>query len=149
MVHKNRNKNKSKIPVFLLVSLVFFVIISLVYSKYMVKTDLRVEILNQTSSCYAGQDSSSNAKWSKGNILMETTFEAPDPCYKIDSVKAIQQGDRVEVKIKTISGGICTQCFGFKKLGYEILLPKIENSMNIYVDIEGITKQYVRLPLAA
>jgi hypothetical protein len=142
------SEKRGKIPFFLLVSLIFFAIIFLAYSRYMVKTELRVEILNQASSCYSGQDAGSGAKWSGGSIMMQTAFETPDPCYKADSIKAVQQGERIEVNIKTVSGGVCIQCFGFRKLEYEILSPKAYEAVDIYVGMDDATKHHVRLLLS-
>ncbi len=138
---------RKNIPLFVLVSLVILVMVFLVYSKYWVKKDLTVNIINQTSECYSDQTFASEGKWSRGNILMETMFETPDPCYRVHSIKAEQQGDRIEIRIRTVSGGVCIQCFGFKRIEYEILSPRIESDINIYVDVEGVTKHHVQLPL--
>lgn len=134
--------------VFVLACVVVFAIVLLAYSRYMVKTDLEVRILNQTSSCYSGQPQLSEAKWRGGGIVMTTAFEIPDPCYKIESIKAFQKGNRIEVAIKTASGGICIQCFGFRETKYEILSPVKEGDLDIYVDVDGV-RQYAWLPFSA
>jgi len=134
-------------PFLILVSIVVLVIIFLSYSKYVVKTDLEVRILNQTSACYSGQTPASLAGWKNGNVVVSTSFETPDPCYRISSIKAVQQGDRIEVDIKTASGGVCVQCFGFKRSDYELISPKIEKSMDIYVHAEDTTEQHVEVVL--
>jgi hypothetical protein len=46
--------SQNDIPALVLVSVVVLTLIFLSYSKYFVKTDLEVRLLNQTSSCYSG-----------------------------------------------------------------------------------------------
>ena len=132
--------------VFVLACIVVFAIIFLAYSTYMVKTDLEVHILNQTSSCYSGQKTGSEASWSNGSIAMESVFETPDPCYRVSSVKAVQQGNKIEVDINTVLGGACIQCFGIKKARYEITLPEMKNDIDIYVQVDSANRHYVWLP---
>lgn len=130
------------IPVFMLASLVFLTIAFLAYSKYMVRTDLRVELLVQESSCYSGQDSLSSASWNEGRIGMETGFETPDPCYAITSITAEQQAERMEINIRTSHGGMCMQCFGFTKVKYEITRPAPEKNIDVIVKIDGVSAQH-------
>jgi len=132
---------------FMLVCLVVFVISFLSYSRYFIKTELEARILDQTSSCYAGQPSATGGAWHNGNIVMTSAFETPDPCHWVSSIEAYQQGDRLEVKIKTSHQGFCVQCFGFREVDYEIVSPEAEKSMDIYVEVEGITQQKALLSL--
>ena len=140
-------KEKSNLLVFFLILVIVFTISSLLYSKYLVKNELGVRVIDQASECFSDQAFDSKAKWSQGNIIMETTFETPDPCYRIDSIRAFQQGDRIEINIRMKPGGVCIQCFGFQRIEYEILSPGIENDMEIYVNVEEMTRHYVWLPL--
>ena len=128
-----------RIPFLILVFLVVFAVFLLIYSKYMFKTDLEVVILNQTSECYSEQTMFSEARWSGRDIIMETAFETPDPCYRIHSIQAFQQGDRIEVRIKTMPGGVCVQCFGYKILKYEISSPE-ERDFHIHINVEDTAK---------
>jgi hypothetical protein len=141
--------SKNDVPAMLLASVVVVALIFLSYSKYFVKSDLEVRLLNQTSSCYTGETLSSGAGWSNGNIIMTSAFETPDPCYWVSSIKAYQQGDRLWVTIKTSHLGVCVQCFGLRRVDYEILSPEAEKNLDIYIEIEGLTKQYAKLSLAA
>jgi hypothetical protein len=139
--------SQNDIPALVLVSVVVLTLIFLSYSKYFVKTDLEVRLLNQTSSCYSGESLSSGAGWSGKNIIMTSAFETPDPCHWVSSIKAYQQGDRLWVRIKTSHQGVCIQCFGFREVDYEILSPEPEKNLDIYIEVEGLTKQYAKLSL--
>jgi hypothetical protein len=144
-----KHTKNTRAELLLLTSIMFMIVIFLAFSKYMVRTDLQVNIINQTSECFSDQKFGSSAAWNGNNILMETAFETPDPCYSVISVKAVKQGNRIEVGISLNSGGICTQCFGYMQMQYELAAPEKENNMDIYVDVEGAAKHYVWLPLGA
>jgi len=138
---------KNDVPVVILASAVLLAIIFLSYSKYLMKSELQAVLMNQTSSCYTGETPVSKAMWDNGNIAMATSFETPDPCYRVSSITAGQQGDRIEAKIRTTTQGICVQCFGFMQVRYEILSPQMERKIDIYVDVNGETRQYAHLTL--
>ena len=140
--------SKNDLPAILLASIVILALIFLSYSKYFVKSDLEVRLLNQTSSCYNGETPSSGAGWNGKNILMTSVFETPDPCHWVSSIKAYQQGDRLWVTIKTSHQGVCVQCFGLREVDYEILSPEPEKNLDIYIEIEGLGRQFTQLSLA-
>ncbi|MCD6590381.1 MAG: hypothetical protein J7K72_00220 [Candidatus Aenigmarchaeota archaeon] len=127
--------------------LILFLSIFLMYSKYMVRTRLDVNLINQSSGCYSGQEIGSKAEWNNSGILVDTAFEVADPCYVVYSIKAYQQGDRIEVKIKVNPRpeSVCIQCFGYMRLRYKILSPKMENEIHIHVDVEGIAGHDLKL----
>jgi hypothetical protein len=143
-----RRTTSTRAELFLLASIMFLIVIFLAFSKYMITTDLGVNVISRNSSCFSDQKIGSSAEWSNGNILMETAFEVPDPCYRVSFIDAVEQGNRIEIKIGVESGGMCMQCFGYSRIEYEIVSPEKENSMDIYVDVEGATKHYVWLPLS-
>jgi hypothetical protein len=139
--------NLKDIPALLVLSAVILTILFLSYSKYFIKTELEVRILDQASSCYADQPSATGGAWHNGNIVMTSAFETPDPCHWVSSIEAYQQGDRLEIKIKISHQGFCIQCFGFREVDYEIVSPEPEKTMDIYIEVEGITKQKALLSL--
>jgi hypothetical protein len=141
-------EKRSGLEILLLASIVLIMLVVIAFTPYMVKTDLDVSILNQSSTCYSGEEPGSTAVRSEDGVIMETTFQIPDPCYRIESIKAMLQGNRIEVAIKTASGGICIQCFGFRKAQYEIILPEMNRDADIYVDVDG-AREYVWLPVSA
>ncbi|MCX6817871.1 MAG: hypothetical protein NTU57_03360 [Candidatus Aenigmarchaeota archaeon] len=143
---KSRDK-RSKKEFALLLSIIALVLVFMTFSKYMIKTDLETMIASQDSACFSDQQLGSSAVWEQGNIAMMTAFETPDPCYRVSSVSATQQGNRVSMKLKVESGGICVQCFGYRSVKYWIMAPEQGSDLDLYVDIEGSTQHYVWLPI--
>jgi len=144
-----KRARRTRAELFLLASIVLLIIILFAFSKYMVRTRLDVSITNQSSVCFSGQDTGSSAAWSGGSILVETSFETVDPCYQITSINAEQQGDGIRVDIETKEGGICIQCFGYRRVEYELASPRMENDIGIEVYVDGLKEHTLRLFLAA
>lgn len=143
---KSRNK-RSKKEFALLLSIIALVLVFMTFSRYMIKTDLETMIASQDSACFSDQQLGSSAVWEQGNIAVTTAFETPDPCYRVSSVSAAQQGNRISVKLSMESGGICMQCFGYRSVKYWILAPVQSSDIDLYIDIEGSTQHYVWLPI--
>lgn len=144
-----KHARRTRAELFLLVSIVLLIIILFAFSKYMVRTRLDVNITNQSSVCFSGQESGSLAERSGGSILMETSFETVDPCYQVTSINAEQQGDGIRVDIETKEGGLCVQCFGYRRVEYELASPRMENDIDIEVYVDGLKEHTLRLSLAA
>ena len=143
---KSRGK-RSKKEFALLLSIIAIVLVFMTFSRYMIKTDLETIIANQDSACFSDQPLGSSAVGEQGSIAMTTAFEMPDPCYRASAVSATQHGNRINVKLDVESGGICMQCFGYRSVKYWIMAPEQGSDLDLYVDIEGSTQHYVRLPI--
>ncbi len=133
----------------LLASIALLVIILMALSMYADRIALQVSIASQASECFSVQHIGSSAEWSGGSIAMVTGFETIDPCYAITSIDAEQKGDIISVDIRTESGGLCVQCFGYRRVEYELASPRMSGNLRIDVYVDGVQSHQMALPLPA